>query len=267
MMTVFRQALLCLLLLWLPVSGRLNPAGCVHPITITPACGYALIRPQAAKLVCCWMLNWRTAGKPTGVRRAREASRHLSPGKGKCLRSTGSGQPLHALRSLISRPEGYHDNVTFPMVVRGRSPATLSGVLTLSTCSNVCLLTDFPFSVTSTTRDPTFAHDYAQAMGQIPLASGLTDTLRAGARAGELVVEAHRAGGWTAPGLYLDAVDDADFGMPQIHVAGETLRATVPVHDGWGKARRIYAVSRSRWCWQITVLPRKSSCDWRSPGY
>lgn len=71
MMTVFRQALLCLLLLWLPVSGRLNPAGCVHPITITPAYGYALIRPQAAKLDCCWMLNWRTAGKPTGVRRAR----------------------------------------------------------------------------------------------------------------------------------------------------------------------------------------------------
>lgn len=36
-------------------------------------------------------------------------------------------------------------------------------------------------------------------------------------------------------GLYLDAVDDADFGMPQIHVAEETLRATVPVHDGWGR--------------------------------
>lgn len=86
------------------------------------------------------------------------------------------------------------------MVVRGRSPATLSGVLTLSTCSNVCLLTDFPFSVTPTAQDPTFAHDYAQAMGQIPLASGLTDTLHAGARAGELVVEAHRAGGWNARG-------------------------------------------------------------------
>lgn len=23
--------------------------------------------------------------------------------------------------------------------------------------------------------------------------------------------------------------------MPQIHVEGETLRATVPVHDGWGE--------------------------------
>lgn len=57
-------------------------------------------------------------------------------------------------------------------------------------------------------------------MGQIPLASGLTDALSAGARAGELVVEAHRAGGWTAPWLYLDAVDDANFGMPQIHVEG-----------------------------------------------
>lgn len=80
------------------------------------------------------------------------------------------------------------------MVVRGTTPAALNGVLTLSTCSNVCLLTDFPFSVTPSVQDPSFAHDYAQAMGQIPLASGLTDALSAGARAGELVVEARRAG-------------------------------------------------------------------------
>ncbi|MEG2981668.1 MAG: hypothetical protein RR831_19365, partial [Stenotrophomonas sp.] len=67
------------------------------------------------------------------------------------------------------------------------------------------------------------------------LASGLTDSLRAGARAGELVVEAQRTGGWSEPGLYLDTVDEADFGMPKIRVEGETLRATIPVHDSWGE--------------------------------
>lgn len=149
MMTVFRQTLLCLLLLWLPVSGRLNPAGCVHPITITPACGYALIRPLAVKPVCCWMSNWRTAGKPTGVLRAR--------GRCACYRPKEEMPAVDWFWPTPARFEvanittrGYHDKVTFPMVVRGRAPATLSGVLTLSTCSNVCLLTDFPFSVTAT---------------------------------------------------------------------------------------------------------------------
>ncbi|VDZ79591.1 copper-sensitivity suppressor membrane protein B [Salmonella bongori] len=76
--------------------------------------------------------------------------------------------------------QGYHNAVTFPMIVRGTPPATLSGVLTLSTCSNVCLLTDYPFSVIPTTQDADFAHDYARAMGNVPLLSGLTDSLEVG---------------------------------------------------------------------------------------
>ncbi|MCU6176320.1 protein-disulfide reductase DsbD family protein [Citrobacter cronae] len=235
MMTVFRQALLCLLLLWLPVSWAAEPGWLRSPDN-----DHASVRLRAdtsvagetrllldVKLEDGWKTYWR------------------SPGEGGVAPSIAWKGEMPTVDWFWPTParfevanittQGYHDRVTFPMMVRGRSPATLSGVLTLSTCSNVCLLTDFPFSVTPTAEDPTFAHDYAQAMGQIPLASGLTDSLHAGARAGELVVEAQRAAGWTAPGLYLDAVDDADFGMPQIQVDGETLRATVPVHDGWGE--------------------------------
>jgi suppressor for copper-sensitivity B len=36
------------------------------------------------------------------------------------------------------------------MTLRGKIPPTLSGVLTLSTCSNVCILTDYPFSLDMT---------------------------------------------------------------------------------------------------------------------
>ncbi len=131
--------------------------------------------------------------------------------------------------------QGYHHRVTFPMAVRGPSPAMLSGVLTLSTCSNVCLLTDYPFTLKPSAHDPAFAHDYAQAMGQIPLSRGLTQTLSVGARPGALVVEATRAGGWSSPALFLDTVDNADFGKPQLRVEGEKLLATVPVSDGWGE--------------------------------
>jgi suppressor for copper-sensitivity B len=46
--------------------------------------------------------------------------------------------------------QGYHGDVSFPMTLRGKIPPTLSGVLTLSTCSNVCILTDYPFSLDMT---------------------------------------------------------------------------------------------------------------------
>ena len=235
MKTVSRQALLCLLLLWLPVSWAAD-IGWLR----SPDNNHASVRLRAdtaadgetrllldVKLEDGWKTYWR------------------SPGEGGVAPSIVWKDKMPAVDWYWPTParfevanittQGYHDNVTFPMVVRGTTPAALNGVLTLSTCSNVCLLTDFPFSVTPSVQDPSFAHDYAQAMGQIPLASGLTDALSAGARAGELVVEARRAGGWSAPGLYLDTVDDADFGMPQIRVEGEILRATGPVHDSWGE--------------------------------
>ncbi len=121
------------------------------------------------------------------------------------------------------------------MIVRGTPPATLSGVLTLSTCSNVCLLTDYPFSVAPTVQNADFAHDYARAMGKVPLRSGLTDSLDVGYRPGELVVTATRAAGWSSPGLYLDTVDDVDFAKPRLRVEGDRLQATVPVTDSWGE--------------------------------
>ncbi|VEI42510.1 Uncharacterized protein predicted to be involved in C-type cytochrome biogenesis [Citrobacter youngae] len=194
MMTVFRQALLCLLLLWLPVSWAAEPGWLRSPDN-----NHASVRLRAdtaadgetrllldVKLEDGWKTYWR------------------SPGEGGVAPAIAWKDKMPAVDWYWPTParfevanittQGYLDNVTFPMVVRGTTPAALNGVLTLSTCSNVCLLTDFPFSVTPSVQDPSFAHDYAQAMGQIPLASGLTDALSAGARAGELVVEARRAG-------------------------------------------------------------------------
>ncbi|SQC90801.1 Uncharacterized protein predicted to be involved in C-type cytochrome biogenesis [Cedecea neteri] len=81
--------------------------------------------------------------------------------------------------------QGYHDRVTIPMVFHGQMPETVRGVLTLSTCSNVCLLTDYSFSVTPSAADAQFAHDFAQAMGQVPVVSGLTDSTQGGLSPGK----------------------------------------------------------------------------------
>ncbi|WP_444878139.1 protein-disulfide reductase DsbD family protein [Citrobacter koseri] len=235
MITVFRQTLCCLLLLWLPVSWAAE-SGWLR----SPDNDHASVRLRAdtspegetrllldVKLEDGWKTYWR------------------SPGEGGVAPAIAWKENMPAVDWFWPTPsrfdvagmttQGYHHRVTFPMAVRGPSPAMLSGVLTLSTCSNVYLLTDYPFTLKPSAHDPAFAHDYAQAMGQIPLSRGLTQTLSVGARPGALVVEATRAGGWSSPALFLDAVDNADFGKPQLRVEGEKLLATVPVSDGWGE--------------------------------
>ncbi|MGE2104417.1 protein-disulfide reductase DsbD family protein [Citrobacter koseri] len=235
MITVFRQTLCCLLLLWLPVSWAAE-SGWLR----SPDNDHASVRLRAdtspegetrllldVKLENGWKTYWR------------------SPGEGGVAPAIAWKENIPAVDWFWPTPsrfdvagmttQGYHHRVTFPMAVRGPSPAMLSGVLTLSTCSNVCLLTDYPFTLKPSAHDPAFAHDYAQAMGQIPLSRGLTQTLSVGARPGALVVEATRVGGWSSPALFLDAVDNADFGKPQLRVEGEKLLVTVPVSDGWGE--------------------------------
>ncbi|SUX86212.1 thiol:disulfide interchange protein [Citrobacter koseri] len=262
MITVFRQTLCCLLLLWLPVSWAAE-SGWLR----SPDNDHASVRLRAdtspegetrllldVKLEDGWKTYWR------------------SPGEGGVAPAIAWKENMPAVDWFWPTPsrfdvagmttQGYHHRVTFPMAVRGPSPAMLSGVLTLSTCSNVCLLTDYPFTLKPSAHDPAFAHDYAQAMGQIPLSRGLTQTLSVGARPGALVVEATRAGGWSSPALFLDAVDNADFGKPQLRVEGEKLLATVPVSDGWGEGRPICVVKRSRWYWRMTAWLRK--VPWRS---
>ncbi|MES0302417.1 cytochrome c biogenesis protein CcdA [Citrobacter sedlakii] len=235
MILAFRQALICLLFLWLPASWAAE-SGWLR----SPQNDHASVRVRAdttaqgetrllidVKLEDGWKTYWR------------------SPGEGGVAPSIAWKENSPAVNWFWPTParfdvagittQGYHQRVTFPLRVQGKAPATLAGVLTLSTCSNVCLLTDYPFSVTPSSRDAGFAHDYAQAMGRIPLAQGLTDTLQADARPGELIVTAQRSAGWTDPALFLDSVGEVDFGKPHIRVDGDTMRATVPVHDSWGE--------------------------------
>lgn len=236
MLTVFRRLLVCLALLWLPASwaadsGWLRAADNDHAsvrLRAQPAeAGETHLLLDVA-LEKGWKTYWR------------------SPGEGGIAPSIAWQTPL-PVQWYWPTPQrfdvagiatqGYQGNVTFPLVVKGKMPDTLAGVLTLSTCSDVCILTDYPFSLDlSGPTERQFTYDFTKAMGTLPREDGLTSSLKAAWAPGKLTVTATRDGGWHAPALYLDGIEDADFARPTFKIQGETLTATVPVTDGWGEA-------------------------------
>ncbi|HHT2433650.1 TPA: protein-disulfide reductase, partial [Klebsiella pneumoniae] len=65
---------------------------------------------------------------------------------------------------------------------------------------------------------------------------GLTSQLTASYISGKLTVTARRNAGWQQPALFIDSMEDVDFGKPSFTSRGDTLTATIPVTDSWGEA-------------------------------
>lgn len=132
--------------------------------------------------------------------------------------------------------QGYHDKVTIPITLNGVRGDTLDGTLTLSTCSNVCLLTDYPLHLEFTQPvDEGFRSAFGQAMRAVPDTYGVSADLSAWLSDGNLVVTGTTDGKWDNPGIYFDPLGgDILPGEPVIKHDGNTLRVTVPVTDEWG---------------------------------
>ncbi|MCU6668607.1 thioredoxin family protein [Enterobacteriaceae bacterium H4N4] len=235
MLTVFRRLLVCLLWLWLPLSqaadtGWLRAADNQHASVRlraqTENSGETRLLLDVT-LQKGWKTYWR------------------SPGEGGIAPAISWDQPLEAVwrwptpqRFDVAgiTTQGYHGDVSFPITLRGNLPERLSGVLTLSTCSNVCILTDYPFALDLTASPgDDFSYDYSRATGALPLSGGLTSALNASYAFGKLTVTAQRNAGWQQPSLFIDSMDDVDFGKPTFSVRNDVLTATVPVTDSWGE--------------------------------
>ncbi|MDK9359243.1 protein-disulfide reductase DsbD family protein [Lelliottia sp. V106_10] len=231
-----RQLLICLLWLWLPVSqaadsGWLRAADNDH----------ASVRLRAdaqqkgdtrllldVSLEKGWKTYWRSPGEG-GI---APAIKWQTP-----LEMDWRWPVPQRFEVAGISTQGYDGKVSFPITLRGAMPEKLAGVLTLSTCSNVCILTDYPFALDlSAPADPQFSYDFSRALGTLPLSEGLTSGLTAGFGAEKLTVTATREAGWQNPELFIDTLADTDFGKPVYRVDGQTLTATLPVSDGWGDA-------------------------------
>lgn len=134
--------------------------------------------------------------------------------------------------------QGYMGDIVFPITVTSDEKLDkLSGVLILSTCSNVCILTDYPFELDLTEPAPAdFSWAFNQAKGGVPPTSGLVEQTKVGFSGDKLVVELQKTAGseWGKPNLFTDAIEGAAFGVPKIDVSGNNLTATIDVGDDWG---------------------------------
>lgn len=132
--------------------------------------------------------------------------------------------------------QGYHRRVAIPMIITGNLGDTLAGTLTLSTCSNVCLLTDYPLQLNlNHPTDETFHDDFEQAMRTIPASSGVSADLSAHLAGKQLVITGTTPDEWRSPEIYFDPLDGGILpGEPRVQTRGKALTVTVPVTDEWG---------------------------------
>ena len=130
--------------------------------------------------------------------------------------------------------QGYQGDVTFPLSLNYPTGQPLKGTLRLSTCSNVCILTDFPFTLAVDGQAPAdFDFAWAKAMSTLPQQLPAETRVELGYQHNQLQLRAERAEGWQSPALFIDALEGAEFGKPALEVEGNTLIARVPVSDGW----------------------------------
>ncbi|QDW32783.1 DUF255 domain-containing protein [Yersinia sp. KBS0713] len=240
MLNLSKTALFCLLLLWMPTLWAADSGWLVSPqndhakvrLRAEPSTGGETRMLLAVQLQDGWKTYWR------------------SPGEGGIAPTIAWDLPLDAVKWHWPVPQrfdvsgistqGYHQQVMLPIVISGPLPKRMSGTLTLSTCSNVCILTDYPFSLDlsspiSAENQQQFMHDFAQAMGQVPIANALTKQIQVGYGNGEVQILALREEGWWQPALFFDTLDDVDLGKPIVSVQGNQLSVRVAATDGWGE--------------------------------
>lgn len=134
--------------------------------------------------------------------------------------------------------QGYDKKVIFPIELSPIQSDSLTGVLSLSTCSNVCILTDYPLTLDFNEPVPSdFEWQYNQAMAKVPVATGLVSSVSSQYQNNQLTIALERdQGHWVTPKIYLDPPEGMLYGIPALTHKNEQLLVTVDVMDDWGDA-------------------------------
>lgn len=147
---------------------------------------------------------------------------------------------------------GYKHDVIFPLSIHVKDmtkPVFLSGKLTMSSCTSICVLTDYELSfdfLPSKLLPSTEAMFlYNKGESQVPKTSPAV-TLKAvsyNKAEKKVTVVATNSTGWQQPDVIIDgdtqAVKDTSFLKPTTTIKGDTLYATLPVTSWFGTPKLV----------------------------
>ena len=119
MLKIIRLACACLFILWLPALQAADSGWLQNPANDHAKVRLRADTSQPGRLACCCRSSCKRAGKPTGVPRAKAASRRLSSGRATRRRRLVLADAA-AFRGGRHFHRGYHDRVTLPIVMSGR---------------------------------------------------------------------------------------------------------------------------------------------------
>ncbi|MCR9530383.1 protein-disulfide reductase DsbD family protein [Vibrio alginolyticus] len=140
---------------------------------------------------------------------------------------------------------GYKGDTLFPMTLHVEDmsrPVTIDAVLTLSSCTTICVLTDYQIQLTflpsDLTVDEGVMFSYAQAVSNVPQPSPFIDVTQASwdANQSKLQIKLQNSQGWQQPQVLVDGVDEAtrdySFKLEGMYQEGNIVTASYIV-DTW----------------------------------
>ncbi|WP_084406752.1 protein-disulfide reductase DsbD domain-containing protein [Photobacterium jeanii] len=143
---------------------------------------------------------------------------------------------------------GYKHKVIFPMTLTVEDfnkPVFFSGKLTMSSCTSICVLTDYEvvmdFNPTQLTPFADAMHLYNQGMSKVPLTSDnvTIDQASWNGDKQELSVLISNTHAWQKPDVFVDSfsskLENVSFSTPEIKQSANQLIATFKVSSWFGK--------------------------------
>ncbi|HDM8154380.1 TPA: thioredoxin family protein [Vibrio harveyi] len=142
---------------------------------------------------------------------------------------------------------GYKGDTVFPMTLHVEDmnkPVTIDATLTLSSCTTICVLTDYriqlSFLPSDLQVDEGVMFTYAQAVSSVPQPSPFVEVTQANwdASQSKLQIKLTNSQGWQKPEVLVDGVDettsDYSFKLEGLHQEGNTLTANYLVNTWLG---------------------------------
>lgn len=130
---------------------------------------------------------------------------------------------------------GYDRRVVFPLDVAIDERQRLRGKLTLSLCSNLCVVNSFPLDIDLASGPSAhFAEAWDNAMRAVPPDTGPVAVKSVVADNDTLIVKLTTPEGWSRPDLFADNPAGANLSPPQTEILGDTLTARFSVSDKQG---------------------------------